>query len=346
MKAGVTRGGGATELRELEAPEPSTGEILLELRGCGLCGTDLFKLAHDSAGAGVVLGHELVGDVIAAGASAGFETGQRVVVPHHVACGECGLCRRGAETACPTFRENQLVPGGFAERILVRRLAVARAARRVPETMADDAAIFLEPAACVLRGIDRAALPPLDSGAAIVLGAGSMGLLHLLTLRALRPEMAVGMVDPDERRCARALELGADAVAPPETAASILPRELALEPVLGGVDAVFDTVGGDATLGLGLELLREGGTLVLFAHAGAGELGRLDLNALFKAERRIVGTYSGALDEQDRIFELLVDGRLDPTPLVTDHLPLSRFDEAVDLCRSRRALKVVLEPDR
>jgi L-iditol 2-dehydrogenase len=345
MKAVVTRAGGTTELRELDVPEPGEGEILLALRACGLCGTDLFKLAHDTAPPGTVLGHELVGEVVAAGARAPFELGARVVVPHHVACGECALCRRGAETACSTFRENQLAPGGFAERILVRRLAAERAARRVPDALPDDAAIFLEPAACVLRGIDRAALPPRDAGAAAVLGAGSMGLLHLLILRALRPEIAVAIVDPDEARRERALELGADLAAAPVNAASRIRRELALDPLLrGGVDAVFDTVGGDATLRLGLELLREGGTLVLFAHAGAGERGGLDLNALFKAERRIVGTYSGALGEQDRVFALLTGGHLDPTPLVTHHLPLSRFDEAVALCRERRALKVVLQP--
>jgi L-iditol 2-dehydrogenase len=347
MKAVVLRAGGGTELGELDVPEPAAGEILLELRGCGLCGTDLFKLAHDTAPPGVVLGHELVGEVVAGGEGARFAHGERVVVPHHVACGECALCRRGAQTACPVFRQNQLAPGGFAELVLVRRLAAERAARVLPETLPDDAAIFLEPTACVLRGIDRAALPPHDAGAAVVLGAGSMGLLHLITLRALRPQIVVGVVDPDAARRRLALELGANAVATPETAAAVFGSELPGDPVLcGGVDAVFDTVGGSSTLELGVGLLREGGTLVLFAHAGAGELGRLDLNALFKSERRIVGTYSGALDEQDRSFELLVSGRLDPTPLVTHHLPLSRFEEAVALCRSRRALKVVLGRDR
>jgi L-iditol 2-dehydrogenase len=269
------------------------------------------------------------------------------VTPHHVACGECALCRRGAETACATFRSNQLHPGGFAELVLVRRLAAERAARRVPDSLADDAALFLEPAACVLRGIDRAGLPPADPGAVAILGAGSMGLLHLLVLRALRPDVRVLVVDPLPARRDLARDLGADAVAPPAPPPDRAAAALVEAPELrGGVDAVFDTVGGDATMALGLGMLREGGTLVLFAHARAGEAGRLDLNALFKAERRIVGTYSGALGEQDRVFDLLVAGRLDPRPLVTHRLPLPRFAEAVELCRSQAALKVVLEPDR
>jgi threonine dehydrogenase-like Zn-dependent dehydrogenase len=92
--------------------------------------------------------------------------------------------------------------------------------------------------------------------------------------------------------------------------------------------------------------LREGGTAVLFAHDGGTE-GRaaFDLNRFFKSERKIVATYSGALAEQREIWHLLVEHRLDPRPLVTHRLPLSRFAEAVDLVRERRALKVLFAPD-
>src|SRR5262249_52547700 len=131
---------------------------------------------------------------------AGFVPGDRVVVPHHVACGECVLCRRGAETLCPVFRENLLTPGGFSEHILVGERAVRRATFLVPEDLSDEAAVFLEPAACVLRGIRHARLAEMDSGGAplvaAVLGAGSMGLLHLLVLKALLPAVRVAVVDP------------------------------------------------------------------------------------------------------------------------------------------------------
>src|SRR5207247_6424162 len=92
------------------------------------------------------------------------------------------------------FKENLLEPGGFAEHILVRARAVAQAAYRMPEGVSDEAAVFLEPAACVLRGIDRSGLGP--EGLAVVQGAGSMGLLHLLVLRAFLPEVGVVMIDP------------------------------------------------------------------------------------------------------------------------------------------------------
>ena len=84
--------------------------------------------------------------------------------------------------------------------------------------------------------------------------------------------------------------------------------------------------------------------MVLFAHAPDGERGDFDLNALFRAEQRVVGTYSGSLREQREVFALMCDGRLDPSPLVTHRLPLARFDEGVALARAREALKVVYVP--
>ena len=94
----------------------------------------------------------------------------------------------------------------------------------------------------------------------------------------------------------------------------------------------------------GLALTRNGGTVVLFAHAPAGERADYDINELFKHERRVVGSYSGALAEQGRIFEWLKSGQFDPTPLVTHRLPLERFQEGVTLARERKALKVVFTP--
>jgi L-iditol 2-dehydrogenase len=343
-------GGGRVRLETRPMPRPGPGALRLRLRQAGLCGTDLYKLSHGTAAPGTVLGHEVVGTVEALGAGVtGFAVGDRVVVPHHVACGECALCRRGSETLCPVFRENLLTPGGFSEHILVGERAVRRAAFVVPDHLSDEAAVFLEPAACVLRGIRHARLAGIAeagiSPAAAILGAGSMGLLHLLVLKAFLPPVRVIAVDPLEDRRALALRLGADAATAPDQAqdaASALSEGL-------GADAVFDTVGGPGPLGAALALSREGGTAVLFAHAGgasdAGGRADFDLNRFFKSERKIVASYSGALAEQREIWRLLAEHRLDPRPLVTHHLPLSRFAEAVELSRERRALKVLLAPD-
>ncbi len=333
--------GGGTRAVERRVPAPGPGELLLRLSGCGLCGTDLFKLEHATAAPGSVLGHELVGEVAALGAGVdGFALGRRVVATHHVACGACRLCRHGADTMCPTFKENLLTPGGFSELLVVRARAVAAATYAVPGGVSDETAIFLEPTACVLRGIDKSALA--EDGCAVVLGAGAMGLLHLVTLLATRPDLRVAVSDPLPERRELALGLGAAAALEPDSAA-LASRVFELTGGLGA-DAVFDTVGGAGPLEQAVSLTRPGGAVVLFAHAGAGEIAGFELNPFFKEERRLLATYSGGRREQAAAAELLFSGRLDPAPLVTHRLPLSQFTDAVALVRRRRALKVLLVP--
>jgi L-iditol 2-dehydrogenase len=338
-------GEGTVRIETRPRPAPGPGEMLLRLRCAGLCGTDLFKLRHGTAAAGSVLGHEIVGSVAALGDGVrGFAPGDRVAVPHHVACGECELCRRGGEPHCPAFRENLLVPGGFSEWILVRARAVREAAFGLPPHLSDEAAVFLEPAACVLRGVRKTRLADegCAAGSALILGGGSMGLLHLLVLKAVHPELRVALSDPLEERRALALRLGADAADAPGAGTAE-----AVAAVSRGLcaDAVFDTVGGAGPLEAALALSRPGGVAVLFAHAETRESAGFDLNIFFKSERRLLATYSSALADQREAFRLLVSRRLDPSPLVTHRLPLSRFQEAVDLARERRALKVLLVPD-
>jgi L-iditol 2-dehydrogenase len=339
---------GAVRLESRPRPEPGPGEMRLRLRCAGLCGTDLFKLRHATVPEGSVLGHEVVGTVEAMGAGVlGFAPGDRVAVPHHAACGECELCRRGSAPLCPAFGENLLAPGGFSEWLVVRERAAREAAFVLPPHLPDEAAVFLEPAACVLRGIRHARLPESAlagsmPGCAAILGGGSMGLLHLLVLKAIHPELRAAVCDPLEERRGLALRLGADAAAPPGTAF----QERVAELTRGlGADAVFDTVGGAGALEDALAVSRPGGAVVLFAHAETGERAGFDLNAFFKSERRLLGTYSSSLAELREVYRLLVTRRLDPSPLVTHRLPLSRFEEAVTLARERRALKVLLVPD-
>lgn len=340
MRAVAYAGAGESRVERRPVPEPGSGELLLRMRCCGLCGTDLYKLGHDTIPPGTVLGHELVGDVEAVGKGVTrFAVGDRIMTPHHVACGACSLCRSGADTQCATFKENLLEPGGFSEHVLVRRRAVEQAARRVPDGVADAAAVFVEPAACVLRGVDKAKLGAEDT-CAVVVGAGSMGLLHLIVLNAVLPGLEVVVSDPIEERRRLALELGAAAACAPAE----IGDAVAAASTGDGAAAVFDTVGGAGPLTQALPLLRPGGTAVLFAHAGNGEEAGFELNGFFKAEQRLVATYSGGLDEQRRVADLIFSGRLAPARLVTHRLPLDRFPEAVELSLTRRALKVLLEP--
>jgi L-iditol 2-dehydrogenase len=334
------RGGDRTDVEERPLLPPGAGELLLKVRVVGLCGTDLFKLDNGAIEPGTVLGHELVGEVAGMGDGVtGFRDGDRIAVPHHVACGQCALCRRGAVTMCEVFKENLLAPGGFADHVVVKARATSHAARKLPDSLADEVAVFMEPAACVLRGVHHADVEP--RGLAVVQGGGAMGLLHLLVLRAVDPQLRILVIDPIEQRRSLARTLGAEAAASPGDEA----HQASMEMSDGlGADAVFDTVGGAALLDAALALTRQGGAVVLFAHASEGERAGFELNTLFKHERRILGSYSGGLQDQAQVFSMMLDGTLNPSALVSHRLPLVDFDAGVEIARRREALKILFTP--
>ena len=330
-------GGSVTRLEARPEQSPDFGELLLRLRVVGLCGTDLYKLSAGNEQPGSVLGHEVVGDVLSLGEGVQhFAVGDRIVVPHHVSCCNCSFCKKGNETMCEVFRENLIAPGGFADTMVIGERAVKSAAHILCDEISDKAAVFLEPAACVLRSVRRSGISSGDL--VVVQGAGPMGLLHLLVLKAEMPETKVLIIDPIFERRVFAEKLGAHEVLTPEKA-NVLARHI-------NADAVFDTVGGSAVMGSSIELTRYGGTVVLFAHASNGEHAKIDLNNVFKSERRIVGTYSSALAEQSEIFDLIKCGRLDPSLLVTHTMPLDDFEKGVSLVRNRKALKVLFTPSK
>lgn len=185
---------------------------------CGLCGSDVEKLTP--AHAGRVLGHEVVAQT---------DDGRRVALIHHAPCGRCARCTAGHQTTCDVFREDTILPGGFAER--------ARATAgwvELPDDIDDATGVTVEPLACVLRGAER-----VPRGRVLVVGRGFVGRLFETVLER-RGDDVFG-VDDDPRRVGRAPDGEVDAVV-------ICTR--------GGVDTALDAVA-------------PGGTVLLFADAGA-----------------------------------------------------------------------------
>ena len=204
--------------------------------------------------------------------------------------------------------------------------AVSFAAKIFSEDISDGAAVFLEPAACVLRSVRRSGVR--NGDLIVVQGAGAMGLLHLLVLRATMPETKVVIIDPIAERRSFAEELGVFKALSPEEVNG-LSKSI-------NADAVFDTVGGAKVISIALKNDSAWRNRCSFAHASDRETAAINLNSIFKDERRIVGAYSGALTEQSEIFNLIEFGRLNPSLLITHTLPLDYLKRA---SRSSLAVK-------
>ena len=335
MKAAVCTGG-VIELRDWPEPAPGPGELLLRMRGCGLCGSDLLKVTA-AASAPAVLGHEVVGDVVAVGAGVRrFEPGDRLVVAHHVPCFSCHYCRRGSPSMCRHFKRINLDPGGFAELVRVPAPNVEHAAFRLPAAMADETASFTEPLACCLRAVKRTGIGPGD--VALVVGLGSIGCL-LVQLLALAGASAV--LADDVLPARRALGRRAGAVVPDDAAA--LDAAVAQATDGRGVDCVVITAGGAAVLPGATARVRDGGGLHYFA-GGGGESLPLPLGTLYHRELTIGATYSSSPAELAEAFELLARGRVRIDGLISHRLPLERLGEGVELMRRHEAVKVYVTP--
>src|SRR6266567_1766881 len=242
---------------ELPVPEIRVGELLVRLRACGLCASDVMEW-YMKPRAPVYPGHEPVGVIAAVGEGVqGFMVGQPVFVHHHVPCMVCHFCQRGSFSQCATFRSTRLYPGGLAEFIRVPAANVQLDVLPLPADLSFEAATLIEPLACCIRGIGRASIRPGDS--VLVLGAGSNGLM-LGQLAQQRGAIRVIIVDPIPYRRQRALDVGIDHALDPQ-AGPLLEQ---IRAVNNGrmPDIVLVTPSKTSAMSQGLSLVGQGGTVL------------------------------------------------------------------------------------
>ncbi len=308
-------------IEELADPVAGPGEVVCRVLACGVCGSDVSE-TYVARKLPCVLGHEVVGEVLSAGSAVmDVAVGDRVVIHHHVPCGECRRCARGHETLCERFRSTALDPGGFAERV---RLSAELVAELLPlGSLHPVAGTFVEPLGCVLRAFDRARLRAGDS--LLVVGAGSNGMLAVAAARARGVE-AVWVREPrsDRRRIAE----GLGAVAHDD------------EPV----DVAFVTTADGEAIAGAAAALDVGGTLSLYATTGPGTPVGLDTEQLFLRELTVCSSWSAGPADMRAAYDLIASGRIDVLSLVTHRLPLAETGRALGLQRRGEALKVVVEP--
>ena len=336
MKAAVYRGGGRLVAEEWPRPLIGAGELLLRLKGCGLCGSDIAKIVDPATKVPAVFGHEVVGEVAAVGGGvSAYAEGDRVVAAHHVPCGDCHYCRRGSDSMCAAFKASNLDPGGFAEYVRVPAPNVRHATFRVPPHVSDEAASFVEPVACCLRAVRRARVQPGDT--AVVVGLGSIGCLFVQLLKGAGAAVVGADALPD--RADFACGLGAAAAGTLEVAAEAQRRLSAGR----GADHVVLTGGGAAVLPWAAGIARDGGSVHYFA-GGGGDTLPLPLETLYHRELTITATYSSSPSDLAEAFRLIAGGAIAVERLITHRVPLESLASGVDLMRRREALKVYVTP--
>jgi L-iditol 2-dehydrogenase len=336
VKAGVYTGAGMLEVRDWPDPEPGPGELVVRVRGCGLCGSDILKMTSPETRAPAVFGHEVVGEIAMVGPGVDrFAVGQRIVAAHHVPCFACHYCRRDSPSMCREFKRINLDPGGFAELCRVPVPNVDHATFGLPDTMSDETASFTEPLACCLRAVKRCRVEAGDS--VVVVGLGSIGCLLVQAFQLAGATTFGADLDPARRA------LGRRAGARVPDSDSGLDGEISRVTAGRGADVVMLTAGGAALLPWAAARVRDGGELHYFA-GGAGAGLPLALAELYHRELTLSATYSSSPAELRQAFELLSGRQVTVDGLITHRLPLAELARGVELMRRREAVKVYITP--
>jgi 2-desacetyl-2-hydroxyethyl bacteriochlorophyllide A dehydrogenase len=332
MRAAVIGQPGDVRVRDVGPPEPGSG-ALVRVEAAGVCGTDLKIAAGEVAAAsGRILGHEITGRVELAGPRGRVAAGTRVLVNPAVFCGDCDLCRRDLPQLC---RRGGLLgresDGGFAEFVAVDE----RNLHPLPDGISAAEAALLQVLSTCVHAQSGLALPP--DAAAVVVGLGVSGLLHIQLLRASGVRTIVGVTRSAWKRDI-ALRSGASAVVAPDEAADVVAK------LTGGrgADVAIECAGTAATLTQAMHLAGAGGTVVMFGTTAPAADGMPTYDWYLK-ELTIRCPRAARPRDCDTAVRLCADCRLDLEPLVTARFPVERISDALTACRDPRQLKVVLD---
>lgn len=335
MKAVLYKNAQGAVLREVPVPRPGDGELVLSTEACGLCGTDIMKLATRRKTA--VLGHELAGRVCSVGAGVkGFSEGDRVVVAHHVPCLDCHYCRRESWSMCRQFKATNIEPGGFSEYVRVPALHVKHTTFKIPDWLDARAASQTEPLACCLRAAKRLGVSKGDAVGIVGLGAVGQLLGRLLHHRFGATVLGV---DLDPERAALFSSCGQGF-----TDAARMGRAISSATSGRGLDALVFTAGTPALVAERLSWARDGGALSVFASFHPDPVLPLNLNEVYERELSVISSYSPGLDDLKESLELIASGKVPVAEIEMKAYSLEEFQHAVDDVRARRTMKAVILP--
>jgi len=329
---------GDVRIEEMPTPEIGEDEVLVEMKACGICGSDLMDWYLKNR-VPLVLGHEPAGLIAEKGSKVKrFEVGDRVFVHHHVACLTCHYCVHGDYTLCEQFHKTNIRPGGLAEYFGVPAPNVQVDTLKIPENLSFEETTFIEPVGCCLRALGKCKVQKGDSVA--VVGAGVTGIIHVVLAKILGAT-AVFVSDLFDYRLNVAKRFGADGAVNPaiEDFESVVKGETDGR----GADVVVVTAPSLEAYETGLSVCRRGGKLCVFAPVEPGRYLPMSLKELFFSEVQVIPSYSTSHLETREALALLESGRLIVKDLITHKFKLVDAAKALETAsESKESLKVMV----
>lgn len=346
MLAAVYRGVDDVRLETVPVPRIGAGELLVRVHTCGICGTDLKKIATGSHSAPRIFGHETSGAVAAVGEGVlDFTPGDRVVVFHHIPCGECYYCRHKVFAQCETYKKVGCTAGfepsggGFAEYVRVMDWIVRHGTVRVPDEVSFEQACFVEPVNTCMKGIETLRLQAGET--ALVIGQGPIGIILGTLAKRSGATVITSDLYPQRLTISKELSLG-NVIDASRTDTVQTVRKLTEG---RGADAAILAVGGNGLIRTAMDAVRPGGRVLLFAQTVRGET-TIDPASICVDEKTLLGSYSASVELQEDSVRFVMGREMDLQQLISHRFSLSSSVEALNLAAHPQpdSMKIVIQP--
>jgi len=334
-------GPGSVRLEEVDVPRINKDELLIRNRVTLTCGTDLkmYLRGHRLVTPPLIFGHEFAGTIEQVGEDVrGFAEGMNVVAANSAPCMSCHYCRIGKPNLCDRLDEVLVgfsCSGAYAEYVRLPGRIVRQNTYEIPKGVSFEEAAFLEPLACVVHGGELADIK--DEDLVFVIGAGPIGLLHVLLAKAHGAKTVV-VADTSPERLRRAAELGADQTVNSKDPDSEVKRLSENR----GADVTIEAVGKPETWELAVRATRKGGTTVLFGGCPAGTTAAIDTAAVHYGELTVKGVFHHKPANVREALRLITTRQVKVAPLITHRMRLSEVEAALRLMQNGVAIKVAL----
>ncbi len=319
---------GRLELRNIDIPKAGPGEVVVRVRTALTCGTELktFRRGHPKIPTPTPLGHEFSGDIHEVGKGVTrFKVGDQIMAAPTAPCGKCVYCKKCQENLCSLVMDT-MVFGAFAEYVRIPAHIVKSNMFQKPAHLSYGEAAMLEPLSCVVYGMDQVNLRKDDT--VLIIGAGAIGLMHIAVSRALGAERIL-VAGRREHRLKLARTLGADEIIDAEKETTI-DRVLELTDGIGA-DLVIECTGQLAVWESTPDLVRKGGTIVLFGGLPKGTRATFDTTRLHYDQITLKGVFHYSRSAVKKAYRLLADKKIQVSGLISGTHSLSDLKHVFDL---------------
>ena len=305
--------------------------------GCGLCGSDIVKLKHKISKNGDVLGHEIVAVIEEIDSETPFLVNDKIIASHHIPCFECTYCKHGNYSMCSHFKETNIYPGGFSEKVYLTEEHLKYTTHKVPKNVSDEVISYSEPLACCLRAVKRSALKEGDR--VLVVGLGSIGLLMAEALQHYGYKVFGCDLISERIRFAREKGIESYDAKNQDVLSGILSRQTNQE----GVDAVFMTSGADKAVDMAVKMVRSGGKIIVFSSTPNNFA--YTNNDIYYKELTVMGCYSSSPEDLKEAFQLLVNKKIDVENIAKTYA-LSEINIAIEDTVNNQIMKAYINISR